>query len=198
MDARDREGELIEAAKDIMSVSVKSSLLAAGLSLCATLTTGPSLAQESTNQVGANTDWYVFEESSPSKQCWVVSKPKETVNTDSAGRIKSVRRGEILLFVSYAPNDGVKGQVSFAGGYPFASGSEVSLEIGGTKFALFTENESAWTASSEDDARVIAAMKRGAAATLTGRSARGTVTKDTFSLLGFTASVEEAAKRCGS
>lgn len=163
------------------------------LGLAMAFAAGMSFAQESTNKVASNTDWYVFEEN---KTCWVVSKPKETVNTDSAGRIKSVRRGEILLFVSYAPSNGIKGQVSFAGGYPFASSSEVSLSIGGTKFAMFTEGETAWAVSEEDDAKIIAAMKRGASATLSGRSARGTVTKDTFSLLGFTASVEDAAKRC--
>jgi len=31
---------------------------------------------------------------------------------------------------------------------------------------------------------------------LTARSSRGTTTKDTFSLLGYTAAVEEAEKRC--
>ena len=40
-------------------------------------------------------------------------------------------------------------------------------------------------------------MKRGANAVLSGRSGRGTNTQDTFSLLGFTAAVEDAAKRCG-
>ena len=40
-------------------------------------------------------------------------------------------------------------------------------------------------------------MKRGAEAVLTARSARGTQTKDTFSLLGFTAAIEDADKRCG-
>ncbi|RPE63094.1 hypothetical protein EDD53_2691 [Pacificibacter maritimus] len=155
-------------------------------------------AQESTNKVANNTDWYVFEETSPTKQCWAVSKPKETVNTDSAGRIKSVTRSEILLFVSYALSNGVKGQVSFLGGYPFASGSEVKLEIGSSEFALFVDNETAWALTPEDDARIVAAMKRGATAVLTGRSARGTITKDTFSLLGFTASVDEAGKRCSA
>lgn len=150
-------------------------------------------AQESTNQVGANTDWYVYEEAG---QCWVVSKPKETVNTDAQGNPKSVRRGEILLFVSYAPSESVNGQVSFAGGYPFASGSEVTMDIGGTEFSLFTEGETAWATTSEDDSKIVAAMKRGATTTLTGRSSRGTITKDTFSLLGFTASVEDAAARC--
>jgi hypothetical protein len=153
-------------------------------------------AQESTNKVGNNTDWYIYEEATPTKLCWAVSKPKETVNTDSSGRIKSVTRSEILLFVSYIPSNGVKGQVSFMGGYPFASGSEVSLKIGGTEFSLFVDGEIAWAATTDDDARIIAAMKRGASAVLTGRSARGTITKDTFSLLGFTASVEDANKRC--
>ena len=41
------------------------------------------------------------------------------------------------------------------------------------------------------------AMKRGSTAILTGVSGRGTQTRDTFSLLGFTAAVEEAARRCG-
>ncbi|ALI55605.1 invasion associated locus B family protein [Celeribacter marinus] len=170
--------------------SIKKLVLGATFALAATV----AFAQESSNQVASNTDWYVFQEGT---QCWAVSKPKETVNTDSSGRIKSVRRGEVLMFVSYAPSTGIKGQVSFAGGYPFAGGSEVTLEIGGTKFALFTENETAWAVTPEDDAKIVAAMKRGAAASLSGHSARGTYTKDTFSLLGFTASVEDAAKRCG-
>ncbi|WP_417272829.1 invasion associated locus B family protein [Celeribacter halophilus] len=178
-----------------MSFFVKQTLFAAVLAAM----TGPAFAQESTNQVGSNTDWYVYEESQPTKTCWAVSVPKETLNTDSAGRPKSVVRSEILLFVTYGPGNGVNGQVSFLGGYPFAPGSNVTMEIGGTEFNLFTnsDDETAWAVTPEDDAKIIAAMKRGATATLTGRSSRGTITKDTFSLLGFTASVEEAAKRCG-
>ena len=41
-------------------------------------------------------------------------------------------------------------------------------------------------------------MKAGANAVLTARSSRGTQTQDTFSLLGFTAAVEEAENRCTS
>ena len=178
-----------------MSFFVKQTLFAAVVVAMA----GPACAQESTNQVGSNTDWYVYEESQPTKTCWAVSIPKETLNTDSSGRPKSVTRSEILLFVTYGPGNGVNGQVSFLGGYPFEPGSNVNMDIGGTEFSLFTssDDETAWAVTPEDDAKIIAAMKRGATATLTGRSARGTVTKDTFSLLGFTASVEEAAKRCG-
>jgi len=152
-------------------------------------------AQETTDaRVGANTDWSVFEETDP-RECFAVSAPKEQVNTRD-GQVVSVSRGETLLFVFYRPEQGVNGQVTFTGGYPFASGSTVTLDIGGTQYQLFTEGEWAWPATPEDDARIVAAMKRGAEAVLTGASGRGTQTEDSFSLLGFTASVDEAAQRC--
>ena len=58
------------------------------------------------------------------------------------------------------------------------------------------EDEMAWASSAEEDGKIIAAMKRGAKAVVTARSSRGTTTKDTFSLLGFTAAVDEAKNRC--
>ncbi|WP_371707747.1 invasion associated locus B family protein [Oceanicola sp. D3] len=153
-----------------------------------------SLAQESDNRVAAKTDWSVFVEDDP-KECWSVSAPKETVNTRD-GRVVAVRRSDILLFVTVRPGSGA-GEVSFTGGYPFAGGSTVTLDIGGTQFELFTEGEWAWSASPQDDARILTAMKRGAEAKLSARSSRGTRTEDTFSLLGLTAALDEATKRCG-
>ncbi len=148
----------------------------------------------STNQVATSTAWSVFEDSDP-RECWAVSAPTESVNTKD-GRVVAVRRGDILLMTFFRPGAGVQGQITFTGGYPFAGGSTVNLNIGGTQFELFTEGEWAWPASTEDDAKVLEAMKRGADAVLSARSGRGTVTKDTFSLLGYTAAVEEAEKRC--
>lgn len=178
-----------------MRALIKRGIFGAGLALIATFgVTSAGLAQDSNNRVAAHTDWSVFEASGP-KQCWSVSSPKETVNTRD-GRVVAVRRGDILLFVSYIPSSGVKGQVSFAGGYPFRDGSTVTLDVGGTKFELFTEGEMAWSASDDDDRKIISALKRGADAVLTGVSSRGTKTEDTFSLIGFTAAVEDASKRC--
>ena len=154
-----------------------------------------AVAQESTNRVAANTDWSVFVEESP-KECWGVSAPKETVNTRD-GQPTQVRRGDILLFITYRPGGGA-GEVSFTGGYPFAGGSTVEMDVGGTKYNLFTDGEWAWSGSKEEDARIIAALKAGSSAILTARSGRGTQTQDTFSLLGFTAAMDEAAKRCAS
>ena len=174
-----------------MNFKISSTIGAIAVSIIASM----GAAQESDNLVAANTDWSVFVEDSP-KECWAVSAPKETVNTRD-GKAVSVRRGDIRLFVFYRPGASVKGQVAFTGGYPFASGSTTGLDISGTKFELFTEGEWAWPATPADDAKIVTAMKRGANAVLTARSGRGTQTRDSFSLLGFTAAVEDAGKRCG-
>lgn len=174
---------------------MKSTVLPGVAGIALALASGAAIAQEtSDNRVAAKTDWSVFVESDP-KECWTVSSPKETVNSKD-GRVVAVNRGDILMFVSYRPGENVAGEVSFTGGYPFAEGSTVSLDIGGTNFELFTTGEWAWAASSGDDAKIMTAMKRGTDAVVTGRSSRGTQTKDTFSLLGLTAAQEEAEKRC--
>ena len=125
----------------------------------------PTRAQESTNRVATMTDWNVFTEADP-KECWGVSKPKETVNVRD-GQPVSVRRGDILLFVTYRP--GKAPEVSFTGGYPFASGSTVDVSIGGATYQLFTEGEWAWTGSPDDDAKLLAEMKKGESAVLKAR-----------------------------
>lgn len=176
----------------IKDVTVNLSVLAASAVI---LTASAAMAQEeSTNRVNSETDWSVFVENDPT-QCWAVSTPSEVVNTRD-GTVVQVNRGDIMMFVTYWPDQDRDGEVSFTGGYPFADGSTVSVQIGSSSFELFTDGELAWAASPQDDDRLITAMKRGAEAILTARSSRGTQTQDTFSLLGFTAAVEDAEARC--
>lgn len=163
-----------------------------GAALIAATLPFAAMAQESSNRVAVTSDWNVFAEESP-KECWGVTVPKETVNTRD-GQPVSVRRGDILLFVAYRP--GAPGEVSFTGGYPFADGSTVAMDVDGNAFELFTDGEWAWPATPEADAALLAAMKAGTQATLTARSGKGTQTKDTFSLRGFTAAMTEAEARC--
>ncbi|TFL18965.1 invasion associated locus B family protein [Jannaschia formosa] len=164
-----------------------AAILAATLAL-------PATAQESANRVNTETDWSVFVEDNPT-QCWIVSAPKSIRNLRD-GQEVAARRGDIRLFVSYWPGSDKNGEVSVTGGYPYADGSTVVLEIGTDRFEMFTDGELAWAASPTDDERIISAMKRGAQAVVTGQSGRGTQTEDTFSLLGFTAAVTDAESRC--
>ncbi len=169
----------------VLSIAVVIAALASG-----------AAAQQSTNRVAANTDWSVFVDKDP-KECWAVSAPKETVNSKD-GKVVEVRRGDVLLFVTYRSAKKAGGEVSFTGGYPFADGSTISLTIDTAEFDLFSNGEWAWPAGPDDDTKILDAMKKGSQAVLTGESGRGTQTKDTFSLLGFTAAVAEADKRCAS
>jgi len=154
---------------------------------------GPLSAQQvSTNMVASETAWSVFEET---QGCWAVAAAKESVNTRD-GKVVAVRRGDILLYVTYVPDQNVAGQVSFTGGYPFKENSTITVDIDGTKFDFFVQGEWAWAKSADDDAKIVDAMRRGSSAVISAQSSRGTKTKDTFSLLGFTAATEEAAKRC--
>ena len=156
---------------------------------------GPAMAQDSTNRVSVQTAWSVFVDGNP-RECWAVSAPSETVNTRD-GRPVSVRRGDILLFATYRQGQ-AGAEISFTGGYPFADGSTVSVEIGTDTFQLFSDGQWAWAASPEDDARILAAMRRGQNAILTARSSRGTQTRDTFSLFGIIAASDEAQRRCAN
>ena len=181
------------------ATALRTHALALGVAAAWTLvwTAGASAQATSENQVNAITDWSVFEhKEGDTHECWAVATAKESVNT-RGGQVVAVRRSDILLMVTYVPSQSVAGQVGFTGGYPFAGGSTVEIAIADQQYVLITDGEWAWTASEGDDAKLVTAMKRGADATLTARSSRGTITKDTFSLRGFTAAVEDAEKRCG-
>ena len=178
-----------------MTASFKFGAAGLALALIASGLTGTSaVAQESTNRVAVETAWSVFVDGTP-RECWAVSAPSETVNTRD-GRAVTVRRDDILMFATYRQGQGAAAEVSFTGGYPFADGSTVDVTIGTDTFQLFTDGEWAWAASPEQDAQILAAMRRGQSAVMVARSSRGTRTQDTFNLFGLTAATEEAQRRC--
>ena len=171
---------------------ITTTLRGMGASLVLIAGLGTAVAQESSNVVATEGDWTVFAADNP-RECWAVSPPRSTLNTRN-GQPAEVTRGDIRLYVAYRP--GQNGEVSFSGGYPFAPDSTVEVDVGGRTFNLFTEGESAWTGSPSDDEAMIAALRGGSSAVVTGRSARGTTTKDTFSLSGITAATNSARERC--
>jgi hypothetical protein len=168
--------------------------LTCGITAAVSFSTMTVSAQTSTNVVDSKSDWSVFVENEP-LTCWIVSKPTKTVNMRSGKRV-AVNRGDIRLFVTYLPKDGVIGQVSFTGGYPFNPDSILILAVGSSEYKIYPKGEYAWPDSSDVDAKIRASMKRGASAVIKAQSARSTQTTDTFSLVGFTAALAEAEKRC--
>lgn len=177
-----------------------TSLLARVIGTAALVLAGSAaMAQQATNQVAVMTDWSVFTEPKEGKlkECWGVSAPKSSEAFKGGKPASGVSRSDILLWITYRAGGGGKGEVSFTGGYPFKEGSDVSVVIdGSTTISMFTQGETAWTDNADKDAELIAALKKGTTAVFTGVSGRGTETRDTFSLRGFTAAMNDAAKRC--
>ncbi len=161
-----------------------------------------AVSAQTDESVAAYKDWSVFTPSDP-KECYIVSPPIAS-EAQRGGSSVSVNRSEIRLFVIIRPDPDpakrIDKQVAFTGGYPYRAGSEVRMEIGTDTFGLITgsgdNDEYAWPASPDADQRVVTAMRAGVNAKLTGVSARGTTTIDTFSLLGFSAALDEADKLC--
>jgi hypothetical protein len=171
-------------------------MLIAGAALVAGL--HPAAAQEDFQPVGNERDWYVYaEETGSGKMCWIASVPERWIARRGGRDVTSdVRRGEIRLMVANRPESGVTNEVSVVVGYPLRDGSAAQLEIGDDRFDMFTQGEMAWTEDAAADGRAIEAMRAGLEAKVTGTSSRGTTTIDTFSLLGFTAALEQARQLC--
>lgn len=183
-----------------MSPTPRQAAAALCLAGVAALHTGAAVAQasQSTEPVTTHNDWSVFVAEEP-RECYLTSLPTESVARRD-GETVEVERGDIRLFVTFRPGENVANEVSFTGGYPLREDSTVRFEIGSNAFELNIGSGEAsgwaWPASPEEDARLVEAMRRGADATVTGVSARGTTTVDTFSLMGFTAAMTDAQERC--
>lgn len=163
----------------------------------AALLGAPAAEAQSEDLVDSQQDWSVFARGDGGdKVCWIASSPTQS-RALRDGQPVEVRRGDIYLMVSFRPSENVAQEVSFISGYPFRDGSTVEADVGDDGWEMFTVGENAWLSSSDKDAAIVEAFKRGADAKFTGVSSRGTTTIDTFSLLGFTAAVEKAQELCG-
>ncbi len=119
--------------------------------------------------------------------CYMVGEP-----TKAEG--KYAQRGKIYAFVTHRPAAKRLDEVSFDAGYTYKDGSEIKVGIGDKSFTLTPHQNTAWAT---DDKSMIEAMKAGTTMIVRGVSSRGTKTKDTYSLLGFTAAYRAIGKACG-
>ncbi len=140
--------------------------------------------------LGAFGDWEAFAEGNGAKRlCYITSLPKK-----DEGKYK--KRGNIQAFVTHEPGAKIRGQVSFASGYTHKKGSNVRVQIGKRSFTLFTQGDRSWPRDGKGDRSMVSAMKAGSSMTVRGTSSRGTRTKDTYSLKGFTAAYGKINAAC--
>ncbi|WP_350282127.1 invasion associated locus B family protein [Nitrosomonas sp.] len=141
--------------------------------------------------IGEFDDWvaYVYTEDG-SKVCYMVGKPKKEEGNYT-------KRGAVYALVTHRPAEKSKNVFSFVAGYSYKTNSEVTISIGGQRFKLFTQNETAWAPDSATDNRLVAAIRGGSQMVVNGTSSQGTTTTDTFGLKGSTAAYTAISKECG-
>lgn len=167
--------------------TLRAGVAAAALALLIAL---PVAAQQDHEDLGVFQDWQAYSYTQGGgKRCTQASQPTRDEGDYS-------RRGPIWAFVMHRPDEGATGEVGFHMGYPIRDGSTVEVTIGGRSFQLYTSGEGAF-AWREDESALIAAMRAGATMVVEGTSTRGTATRDTYSLSGFTAANRAINAACG-
>ena len=111
------------------------------------------------------------------KVCFALAKPSSS-KTNPPNR----PRDPAYAFVSTRPAERVVNEVSIMIGYALKPGSESSLEVGGSSFAMYTQGDGLWIKNAAEEEQMVSAMRKSADVTVKGVSAKGTETVDVFSL----------------
>ncbi len=156
----------------------------------ALLAAAPAPAAAAVDELGKFQDWTAYQTSQGGKRiCYMAAAPKKDEG-------KYSKRGDILTMVTHRPASKSFNVISIHAGYKYKKGSTAEVAIGGASFTLFTNAETAWAIDSADDNALVKNMRAGSKMIVRGKSWRGTDTKDTYSLLGFTAALRSINKAC--
>ncbi len=159
--------------------------------LILSLTTFSVKAMEAPRHIGDYGDWaaYIYKENGKNV-CYMASTPKRDEG-------KYTKRGDIYAVVTHRPAEKSFDVVNLVAGYNYKPDTKATIKIGKASFNLFTSDDKAWTTSPQEDAKLVAAMKRGERMIVDGVSSRGTKTKDTYSLKGFMRAYKAISAKCG-
>ncbi|MCM1323160.1 MAG: invasion associated locus B family protein [Acetobacter sp.] len=167
-----------------MMIKYVSFFLAVAISL-------PVCAANIPTEIGEYGDWtaYSYKEGK-NTVCYMASTPKK-----DEGNYKT--RGEIYAVITHRPADKSYDVVNFVAGYTYKNNTNVVVKIGTTTFNnLFTSGDNAWAPDNATDKKLVDTMKRGQRMIVEGISSRGTKTKDTYSLAGFSKAYQAISTKC--
>jgi hypothetical protein len=124
--------------------------------------------------------------------CYLAGGPEKS---ESGGVSRRAPSG----MVTHRPAENIANVVSFVEGYTLKPDSEVTLDIGGRKFQLFTDADAdgAWARTSDLDRTIVTTLAAGHTAVVKGISAQGHTTVDVYSLVGFDKALALIDKACG-
>ena len=154
--------------------------------------TPPGGGEGQPSLLGQYGDWGAYSGNSGGRKvCFALAKP---TSSKASQTIKS--RDPIYMFISTRPAENVRNEVSVVAGYSYKANSEATLDIGGTKFALYTQNDGAWVKNSGDERRLVDTMRKSGDLVVKGVSGRGTETTDRYSLKGLAQALDRVGQEC--
>ncbi len=172
------------------AMDLSSRIFSCFLLVLALFMPGPQAVAEEPKSLGTFRDWSAFGYNDGDMLvCFIASQP-----TKAEGNY--TQRGDIWILVTHRSPEGERDVVQVRTGYNYMENAPVRVTIGNETFDLFGEGESAWAFTSHGDRDLVTAMKAGVRMVIEGRSWRGTVTTDTYSLLGFTAAYDAISQTC--
>mgnify|MGYP006969349329 FL=1 len=140
--------------------------------------------------LGSFKDWSAFKlNDANGVVCFALASPEEMLP-------KNVSHGEVFFLVSNWVTRNVEGEPSLVTGYSFKEKSDVTVEIGSSKWQMFTDAQRAWVRDRDDEAALLDAMRAGSAMRVKGTSARGTATEYRISLSGISAALDRINSDC--
>lgn len=150
--------------------------------LTSTAITGAALAQGAT-KVGQHDAWGTYSyQGNDGKVCYILSVPTQK-------NPSSLDHGDIYFSVSQMPGKNISFEPQFISSYNFKEGSNVTISVGDSSYAMFTRGKLAWMENAAEEPNLIAAMKAGATMSIKATSGRGNNTSYEFSLRGVTAAL---------
>ena len=121
--------------------------------------------------------------------CYIGSLPLKSDLPETKTRGKNY----ILVYKIIGSDENI---VQVEAGYTYNLDKDIIFKIDNAFFDLYSFEDSSETAWTEDDKKVIYAMKKGLELVLSGESIYGTITNDTYTLKGFTAAINMLNKNC--
>lgn len=141
--------------------------------------------------LGEFNDWSAyFYEDGKNVVCYMASTPVKDEG-------KYTQRGNIYVVITHRPAEKSFDVVNFVAGYTYKKDANVTVKIGKTAInRMFVDRDKAWAINEKVDKELVDAMKKGERMIVDGVSSKGTATKDTYSLSGFTAAYRAISAKC--
>jgi hypothetical protein len=151
----------------------------------------PKAGSGAAQPLGTSESWSAYQATDGTGQvCYLVGKPQKS---EPAG----FARKPPMAMVTHRPAEKIANVVSFVEGYSIKEGSEVAIDVGGSKFDLFSKDDAAWARTAELDRAIVAALGKAKRVVVHGVPQKGPATTDVYPLTGFAKALALIDKACG-